>query len=244
VKKATLVPLLLVAPLCHADIVGFGVGANYWQQNSSGYIADDGEDIDIDDSLGWQSDEQAGFYAYVEHPVPLLPNVRVEMTQLSVDGSETLEEEISFSDTTYVVGSNVSSHLDLDYLEATLYYELLDNWVNLDAGINLWYLDGEISLDSEGIGREVSEISAPIPTLFAQARFDLPFSGFYAGGDMSFISFDGNSLSDYSAEIGYRGDLGLGAALGYRQIKLTIDEDDLESDIKIDGAYVSVSYHF
>src|SRR5690554_6002294 len=79
--------LVLAAPLANADILGVGANVSYWDSDFSGEVVNKGSAVDIEKDLNMDSDSNANFTAYFEHPVPLLPNVRVNYTSISQSGS-------------------------------------------------------------------------------------------------------------------------------------------------------------
>src|SRR5690554_4538195 len=102
--------LVLAAPLANADILGVGANVSYWDSDFSGEVVNKGSAVDIEKDLNMDSDSNANFTAYFEHPVPLLPNVRVNYTSISQSGSGQvgLEEFDGI-----LPGADVKSDLDL-----------------------------------------------------------------------------------------------------------------------------------
>ena len=84
-KKVLLtISLLAAANAVQADVLGFTVGVNAWQQAVAGKAAAPNYNIDFD----YGSEMATNIYVAVEHPVPLIPNFRLENTQLNVDQKE------------------------------------------------------------------------------------------------------------------------------------------------------------
>lgn len=229
----------LAAPLVHADIVGLGANVSYWDSDLSGDVRNGGDAVDVDNDLDLSSDSNANLSAYIEHPVPLLPNVRLNYTKIEQDG----RGEVSLAGFDGVQGE-VDSSLELTQLDLTLYYEVLDNWVNLDLGITARDLDGELTVQ-EVLGTAVSqtEVDAVIPMGYLAARFDLPFTGVSVGGEANVISFDGDSVYDYNAYGQFEVAL-LQLRAGYRQIAIDYEDGDDELDIDLGGPFVSAGLRF
>ena len=77
-------------------------------------------------------------------------------------------------------------------------------------------------------------------------EFDLPLTGFFAGFEGNYISYDGNDLADYSAKIGYSFDsaLDIGVEVGYRALAVNIDDDEVQTNLDMKGPYAAAIFHF
>lgn len=235
-----------LAPLAHADtIFGIYAGADVWSSSVSGDFNSRGESvIDTEASLNLDSDTPTSVYVAIEHPIPLIPNVSFRFTDMKYSGNSTLTENISFVDAEFTAGQQVSSTLDFSHNDITLYYELLDNVVSLDAGVNIRVFDGSAVLAADGIQGGL-QIDEAIPMLYAAARADLPLTGLYVSAEGSFVQVSGNKMQDVKAKIGYTIVGGLGVEGGYRVLRLNLEDvNDLDSDITIDGAYAAGTFHF
>jgi outer membrane protein len=132
----------------------------------------------------------------------------------------------------------------------TLYYELLDNWINLDVGVNVKYIDGLINVKGTNtltnqLIDESSNFQVPIPMVYAKARFDIPTTDLSFQAEGNYISYDGNTF--YDAEVGarYTLALGLGFEAGYKTMKLEIEDiDDLSMNADFSGAYGKLVWDF
>lgn len=241
----SLVSVMGFTTTASADFLGFEVGAGYWNAKTSGNIQKGTTNIDLENDLKYGGSNGTNtFYALFEHPVPLLPNIKIQQTNLSDSSQGTLTRALNFNNKTFTLGANVSSSLKLNQTDFILYYEILDNWVNLDLGFNVKYIDGSVELNSPTTNAK-EDFSVYVPMAYGKAQFDLPFSGLSAKSEISYIGYKANQFYDFKAAFQYEHSLGLGAEIGYRQIQLKIDDlDDFNSDITFSGAYVSVFYHF
>lgn len=229
-----------------ADTLGFRVGGYSWTQEYSGDIQTDGlfdTSIDLNDDLGFDDDSGTVLYVALEHPVPLLPNILIQQTEMEIQESTTLSREIVFDGTTYSVSEAIDSDSDLSHTDATLYYEILDNWVNLDIGLTIRQFDGGISLES-ATEFEEEELEEVIPMLYLAARFDLPLTGLYVGASANGISAGDATITDVVVNIGYESSFGLGIEAGLRDFAIDYDDDGDEGDVSVDGAYIGAFYHF
>ena len=234
---------VLAAPMVHADVIGLGANVSYWDSDLSGDVRNGGDVVDVEDDLDLSSDSNANLNAYIEHPIPLLPNVRLNYTKIEQSGRGELTADFD-NIPVAVGGTEVQSDLDLTQLDLTLYYEVLDNWANLDLGLTARDLDGELTVQ-EVAGAAVSEtkVDAVIPMGYLAARFDLPFTGVSVGGEANVISFDGDSVYDYNAYGQFEVSL-LQLRAGYRQIAIDYEDGDDELDIDLGGPFVSAGLRF
>jgi len=234
--------LILVAPLSQADIVGLGASVSYWDSDLSGKAASNNDVVDVENDLNLDSDSNANASLYLEHPVPLLPNVRLNYTVIEQSG----RGELGTSGFVGIPGSvEVQSDFDLDQLDLTLYYEVLDNWVNLDLGITARDLSGELIVQEIGGGLAANEttVDAVIPMGYLAARFDLPLTGVSVGAEGNFISFDGDSVHDFNAYGQYEISL-IQLRAGYRQMAIDYEDGDDRLDVEIGGPFVSAGVSF
>ena len=95
-----------------------------------------------------------------------------------------------------------------------LYYEVMDNWINLDLGVDLKRFDGEVSLAGESTSR--LNIDEVVPVVYFSARFDLPFTGFYIGADLNNLAIGDSDVDDTTLMFGYETGTGIGIEGGLK----------------------------
>lgn len=176
----------------------------------------------------------------MEHPIPVLPNIKYQRFDLETSGSKTLDRTIQFNDQTFNSTTQVTSTFDLSYDDIVLYYEVFDNWINLDLGIDLKRFDGRVGINDNNIA-----IDETVPLLYISTRFDLPFTGFYAGADLKHLSSGDNSANDSTFLIGYESSIGLGVEGGVKTFSLDLDNaDNIDTNIEYEGLYLNGFFHF
>lgn len=239
----------MTVPLASADtVLGVYVGAGVWQADLSGDIGVDS--ISFSD-LGAGEEDANYFYVALEHPVPVIPNIRLQKMDLSYSQTGVISQSFQLDDQTFTASDTIFSDIDLSHTDITLYYELLDNWVSLDLGLTARVFDGSIfaqSVASPAIAERV-DLEATLPMLYLKTQFDLPFSGFYITAGGNAIGYDGHSLTDLSAGVGYQSDglaLDFGVEIGLRQFSIELDDldDELNTNVDIDGMYMAATIHF
>ncbi|HEX4909404.1 MAG TPA: TIGR04219 family outer membrane beta-barrel protein [Permianibacter sp.] len=261
-KKTVLATLLAagVLPLsAQADtIFGIYAGAAQWTQEYSGTFGSSDSNqvciggcnfnIDLNDDLGLDEEKGTTLWLAIEHPVPVLPNLKIERNELKTDATSELSRDITYGDETYSANTTIATDFDLSHTDYVLYYEVLDNWVSLDVGIDVKQFDGNIRIrDVDGVlSTAEEELDAPIPMLYLAAKFDLPLSGLSFGAQGSAIDAGGASLKDIRFNIGYEFAFGLGIEAGHRNMTIEIDadEEDVFGDLEFKGNYVAATFHF
>jgi len=238
---------LLFSTSSHADVVGFSIGAAYWAPNLSGNFNSTGDlQIDLSDDLGIDDPSSSSLVLSLEHPIPLLPNIRYQGFNLDSSGTNTLTSSITFNGQTYSAGETVRSSFDLSHDDIYLYYEVMDNWLNLDIGLDLKLFDGEVStVGSTNTTPSSIKIDETIPLIYLSARIDLPLTGFYVGADFSGLSVNDSSAVDTTIKVGYESGIGLGIEGGYKTFSLNLDDvNDFDSDLEYNGAFINGYFHF
>ena len=242
-KKLLGAALALALPFsAQADIIGVTAGAYSWNQDWSGDLRGEqtGDDkIDLEDDLGFGDERANSIYVALEHPIPILPNIRLASTEMEISETSTISRAFNYDGQTYTANSQVNSDIDLSHIDATLYYEILDNVVSLDVGLTARMFDGDATIsDSSQTG--TAKIDATIPLLFVGARVDLPLTGLYATGEIHGLSIDGNSIMDTKLGIGY--EIGIVALeAGLRSFDIDVEgDDDEEFNMTVEGAFLGI----
>ncbi len=230
-----------------ADVVGVQFGTSAWTPDYTGSFAlngvSTGTPIDIERDLGFNDQSHSDIWLKIEHPVPVVPNFKIVSSDFDAAASSTLTRDIIYDDQTFNKSSDISTRFDMTNTELTLYYELLDNWFNLDVGLTLRQYDG-ISRIATATNSASESLDFTVPLLYLDARIDLPYSGFFVDSTMNTVNVDKNVISDINVAIGYESDFGLGARLGYRNLDLGFDEANLDVDLQFKGTYMNLFYHF
>ncbi len=248
--KKTVWPLALLAGLgstqAGADVIGLYAGAQAWQVNTSGGFGSKNSSADFN----FEDSTQGVFYVAVEHPVPLLPNLKVRHGDLTADGNTVVSGQFSFGGVDYATGSALSTSFEVTNTDFILYYEVFDNALfSIDLGANIKYLNGDISVvDTRGI-RSNEKLNAPLPLGYFKAEAALPLTGLSAFGELNYLALDGHNISDYQAGISYNlidtVALDLNLHAGYRAISLELDDlDNIDARLDFDGAFAGAEIHF
>lgn len=231
----------------NADFLGFEAGIGYWNAKTTGDFQKGTTSIDLENDLKYGNSNGTNYYyALFEHPVPLIPNIKIQHTKLDESSNGIINRNLNFNNQTFIVNSQVTSSYDLTQTDFIAYYEILDNWINLDLGLNIKHLDGKVTLSAPAFNTNVSEdFSIYIPMGYVKAQFDLPFTGLSLESELSYIGYSSNHFYDAKVGLQYETSYGLGMEAGYREMQLKIDDiDNFYSNITVSGAYLSLFYHF
>ena len=247
--KKFVAPLLMsIAPSTFAvdatPLFSFYLGGGAWQGEFSGNVGTSVTDLA---ELGIAEDENnVYFYAVLEHAVPVIPNFRLESTNIEISGTGSLSTQLLIDGKTIDANAQVGTDLDLSYTDLTLYYEI----AFLDIGLTARQIDASIDVvELTGSDTISEEASVTLPLLYAQGRFSFPGTGLFALGSINTISYDGNSMTDYRAALGWETELSFlarfGAELGYRSFTVELsDDEEWEADIETSGPYLGLDIKF
>ena len=215
--------LMLAAPAAQADMLGvYGAIQGWFPSVDGGYGAGDyaGEDLNLD-----RADNITGYIKF-EHPVPVIPNVKLRHTN-------------------YETSSDSGDNTDVKSMEYVLYYEILDFDIgSLDLGFSARNFKGDFSF-----GDETIDVNVYLPTLYAAVSTELPFTGVSFFGDISYVGYDGSNVSDWEVGVGYKFidnlAIDMTAQVGYRSTSLELDDiDGVYGELDYQGVFVGVEAHF
>ena len=237
-----ILPLILLITLTlQADFWRFEAGGGVWKQSGNGTMrhSDDTHDLDLDGTLGIDDTQDIYLWAYLKHPLPLIPNVRLEYTKSAFDGKS--DAAFHFDGKDYPLDTPYD--LSFKQIDAILYYNLLDNllWLTLDVGIDAAFMRFDASLQEESYNADVV-----VPQLYARIRVELPLSGFAFEGEGKYFTFSDSAIGDLRLKIDYTFDTPLvqpGIEAGYRYLRIDLDSGDYDAidttlDMTLSGIYL------
>ena len=248
-KKILLATAVALLPLSSmaATVLGFQAGAGSWKHDPSGNfaasVADVNNSADLKNDLNLAERSEGYSYFAIEHPVPLIPNLKYVNTKLSSAGAGTVASDFTFNGTSYTASTSVTTSLDLTQSDIILYYEILDNdAISFDLGLTAKQIDGRASVDDGGTP-ETATFSGTIPMLYAAAEIGLP-AGFALVGEISTLSIDDNEITDLTAKVTYTTDFNLGVEVGTRSQSYKLDVDSVKASMDFSGVFAGVFFKF
>jgi outer membrane protein len=229
-----------------ADAVGVYIGVGGWDHQPKGTIQYQGNPVDVENDLHLTNRQEAFGWVAIEHPVPLLPNVKLSATKATTGGRGTVAASFTFGGVTFNVNENVDSELSLDQQDAILYWQLLDNVVSLDLGLDIKHVNGDARVKSLSTGMTSSaSFNGYVPLLYGNVAISFPLTGLSAGVEGSAVSYDGKSVYDFTGKVSYETKFRVGVEGGYKRQQLKLNDlDGVSSDIRLDGPYAAVFVHF
>jgi outer membrane protein len=244
--KQLLYPLVLAAPFtANADTLSISVGGGVWNQSSSGNIkkAGDPAAVEVKSQLFWGDESQGYLFATLEHPIPIIPNVKLMKTTLDQSGNGAAD--FVFDGKHY--SGNVSNDFSMETLDLYAYYEILDNVVSLDLGLDIRKIKVDYAITGTVSGTTTTttdSVDETIPMLYAMVGAtpwpDLTFSG-----ELSYMSYDGSTVSDFIAKVSYTTSFLVGVEAGYRNQQYKLDNvSDTNADLSFEGVFAGAYLKF
>ncbi len=253
--------ILVLNPL-YADTIGGEISLGVYSHSPSGTASytlpytSAGTNIDVEDDFGWAEEQDILFKVYFENPLPFIPNAKFAYNSFSQAGTGT----VSNFQWGFISGDGeITTDLSLQMYDITAYYELLDNFMELDAGITMRYLTGDIIVTpaanfnfapiasfSVTLPSESVELDFWIPMLYAKARFNIPNTDISLQLEANAISYEETTFYDFELSGRYTLAMGLGLEAGYKAMHL--DSEDLTDGFVVDidsaGPYASIVLDF
>lgn len=226
-------------------VLGMTVGVDAWDMDSAGSLADNSTLT----AFNHGSETPANFSFALEHPVPLMPNFRLRLTDMSSSGSTNLSTTFNFSGVSYPVNASLGTEFNLQSSDFIFYYELLDNdAVTFDLGLNGKYLDGDIQV-TDGTTRASETFKGLVPMLYGAVKFGIPMTHFSVFGDFNLLSVGDHTLRDYQAGAAYTlvDNMAVDFSVrgGYRRFNLELDDlDGIYADWSFDGLFLGIEADF
>lgn len=241
---------LILASTASADIARVEMGAGAWMQTPSGaitYTEGVGTGSDVSDE---KEETNPYIWLLIKHPIPVVPNLRVEYVTLANTGTATG----TFKDFT---ASGGKTSLDMTQYDIIPYYNILDNtaWITLDLGVDLKIV--ELDYKADGVTMVGSldtsysdTTSVVIPLAYARARVEIPATNIGLESDVKYISNGSSTVYDVRAKVDYTFDftplVQPALEMGYRVQKIDIDEQDVNGkmDLEFAGFYAGLMLRF
>ncbi len=232
----------LMASSSYADIARVEMGAGAWMQTPSGSanynVGAAGGTNTMKESQG----TSAYVWALVKHPIPVVPNLRLEYVNIASDGTAIGTWG------SVAVGSSKST-LDMQQIDVIPYYNILDNtfWTTVDVGVDVKLVDFNYKVAAAAYEYKKT---LPIPMGYVRARVQIPATGIGLEADAKYISNGSSTFSDARAKVDYTFTsfpiIQPALEVGYRVQKIKIDESsvDIKTDIDFSGIYAGLMVRF
>lgn len=236
--------LALSTPLmANADTLSVTVGGGAWDSDPDGGFKkkQDPSDVDVKDDLFWDSKTQGYAFAVFEHPVPALPNIKLAYTKLKQDGSG----NANFVFDGEVYNGDVKNNFSIESTSLIAYYEILDNIVSIDLGVDIRYVKADYKISEELTNTSSNDsFKQVVPMVYALIGAS-PYPGLLISGEISYVTYQGSDVSDMTAKISYASDYFVGVEAGYRKQNYNFDDvSGIDSNISFDGVFAGAFVKF
>ena len=259
--KKILIALVLLglSPLAVADFLAFGCNINVGSTSTDSEITSINGDngFALEDELGLESPSVSALGCFLEHPLPILPNVAFATTSMSSNNSKVPTSAVVFMGESFDTASSSNNEFDYGYNDLDFYWQPLPDIVpivSLNLGLTMRSYSGEISMGQQTTSASLN-LDHDVPLALLGARLDIPVVPIYLSADYRGGSYPGEegdiSVSDTSLELGYNILLGFGVALGTNSHSLEVDADGSSSsdyaadlDLGVNSSYLKLYYRF
>ncbi len=243
IKQLFCLAALSIPFTVHADTLSVSVGAGIWNTSPTGDFQKKGDPaaVNVKDNLFWSDETQGYFYATLEHPVPIIPNVKIMATNIDQSGNGLT----SFEFDNVVYNGTVDNNFSIKTVDLIGYYEILDNVVSLDIGLNIRSLKVDYTITETTTGITTTDsMSETIPMLYALVGAS-PIPDLIISGELSYIAYSGSTISDFTAKIAYTTSFFVGVEAGYRKQQYTFnDVSSTDADLSFDGLFAGAYVKF
>jgi outer membrane protein len=251
--KKTLLAAGLAAVMCgnaQADtLLGLYIGGQVWANEATGSFGDG--DLAKDQAVFEFDDKNQGsFYVAFEHPIPLIPNIKIASTTLDTVGGTTISGNINLLGTEYKASETLDTTLDASFVDYTLYYEVFDNdLLTFDFGLTARDLDAYVNVADSSNNNSDLDVAGIVPLAYVSTIIGLPFTGFNVFAEANFISYDDQTIYDAQVGVSYaildNVAVDFDVTLGYRTMKMELNDlDGFYSDLTYDGFFAGAVVHF
>ena len=243
IKKYSLgLAILFATGSAQAELLGAGIGGGIWNAGPTGTITSTGNAFDIEKDSGLGKENNNYLWAYFNHPLPLVPNIRAEYTSTSTSGKGSTQ--INFLGNNFT--GSTQTQLDLDQTDILLYWGLPLPFVSFNYGFGAKDFKGELSVSqADGTNQRKDSLDATLPIGYLGADITLPMLPLTLSANTKTLGsrFNDTTFKARYDIIGFG--LKLGAEAGYRTINLNSDDlSNLDVDLSFGGVFAGVTLVF
>ncbi len=246
IKNSAAIGLLTLAGTASAETL-FGVyaGAGGWHQDPDGHLTSNGTQVDTKEDMALGDGNDNMFWLAFEHPIPFVPNVRVQQTATDLQGRTELIRAVVLDGVNFAPPGIIESGFEFKVQDAILYYNVIDGeTLSLDLGIAGRKIDGSAFINS-GVRFSEIEFDGTVPMLYARGEWKV-LSGFWFGAGGQYIEYKGDSYIDVDGAFGWQSEWGVSAEIGYRYMRMKVEDlgDIDNARLMVDGPYAALNYKF
>jgi outer membrane protein len=262
-KKAALIAgAILAATTVQAKAISVSAGGGVWHESPSGWVeyvdtnvyGTTKTTVDVKDDLNLSSKNRGEGWFKITG-IPLLPDLKVQYTQMKFSGSGVVNSSFVFGNIVVPTKSYVDSKLRANQVDFTLTYgvpflgSLSGGRVKVNWGANVKVIDGYVKVKyynptTNQSGEDSKSKTIPVPMLHLDGQIrPVEFLGFEAEGN--WVGYSGNQFYDVKGEVKFYPIKHGFVGLGYRYQRLKIDDiGGVSSDLKVKGAFAEAGFYF
>ena len=236
----------VMATAASADFMRVEGAVGVWQSEPAG-TAKYGKqpEFDIVDNAGFTESTNTYAWLYFKHPIPILPNLRLEYADPNF--SDKTKLDLSYGG--YDFSAGASNELSLTQYDAVLYYNILDNlfWTTIDLGLDVKFIDGNYNISGQagGTAETVDEdFDMVMPLAYVRARVEIPVTNIGVEAIVRRMAYSANDVMDAEIKIDYTMDfvpvIQPGLEIGYRHQQIKLDGDSIGIDANLDTTFSGV----
>ncbi|MFT7003178.1 MAG: outer membrane protein [Sulfurimonas sp.] len=240
----------LLAMTASADIARVEMGAGFMQQSNdseASYTKSGADGSYLSDTD--ETSTQPYVWAIIKHPIPIIPNFRLEYASFEDTGTASGKFE-NFD----ICGLNSATTFSITEYDIIPYYNLLDNtgWITIDVGLDIKIMDVSYEADAvSSFSGDKDSVSLAIPLAYARGRVEIPATNIGLEADLKYVTYNDSTIYDARAKIDYTFDMfpvvQPAFEIGYRVHKIKVDDStfgDLKMDLDFSGVYAGAMLRF
>jgi outer membrane protein len=202
--RKILIAILTTLSLKAGGLVDIQGGAGVWLVGSTGEVVYRGDPIDFEDHLGMDGSLASYGYIDVQHFIPVIPNVRIDVTQFGEEADKNIPSGVQkeFSDRNLT--GQVKSNINLNQFDIVAYYNLIGTVLHADVGFGVKYYQGSIDIDSRYTNNDTVDVDFAVPILYGRVGATIPGTNVSAFVDMKYMKFSPSinlEVVDMSAKV-------------------------------------------
>jgi len=221
-----------------------------WNHDPNGMINYQGDDVHLNSDLSLKDRTDMNLWLRVEHPVPMLPDIKIQYTPIKVDDNNTPNRPFIFGGKNF--DEAIHSELEMDIIDVQLYNHLpfiqLASLKGLDVtyGMTFRFLNATAFIDEiQTLDSKSRSFSTPMPLL--TAGFNIaPMSSFSLNGEFMAMTYSGNHWYDVTAKLHlspFSEFIFMGIGYRYQDFKLD-DVQDVTADQTMQGFFGEIGFRF
>jgi len=221
-----------------------------WNHDPNGMINYNGDDVELNNDLALSDRNDLNLWFRIEHPVPMLPDIKVQYTPIKVKDSNSSNRQFVFGG--HPFDDAVRSEIEMDIIDVQLYNHLpflqMASLKSLDVtyGMSFRFLNANAFIEEiQAVDARSRSFSTPLAMICAGFRV-APVNSLSLIGDFQGTAYSGNHWYDITAEVQIaplNEHLFLG--IGYRYQDFKIDNiQDVTADQTMQGWFAELGCRF